>query len=118
MKMETNYTITLADGRTLTDLGLNGNNFVSQTYVDESIFEDNLETMKISDGENETTYHDVEFIQQMQWSDGTYYLAFRELSQQEKMLKAMQESIKSDEDGVTNVQLALTEIYEMMLGGM
>ena len=83
------YTITLADGQQLTELELNGNNFISKTKVDESIFKDNLETMTVSDGENETVYHDVEFIQQMHWPDGTYYLAFRELSEQKKMLKNM-----------------------------
>lgn len=98
------YTITLADGRKLTGLSMNGNNFVSKEKIDESIFKDNLSTMTISDGETETVYHDVEFIQQMQWKDGTYYLAFREIPASEK--------------AVTDLQLALTEIYEMVLGGM
>lgn len=112
------YTITLADGQQLTELELNGSNFISNTKVDESIFEDNLETMTVSDGENKTVYHDVEFIQQMQWSDGTYYLAFRELSEQEKTMKSIQESLSDSDSSVTDLQVALTEIYEMMLGGM
>lgn len=77
------YTITLADGRKLTGLGKNGDNFVSTEKVDETIFEDNLSTMTISDGETEETYKDMVFIQQMEWPDGTYYLAFREKSQAE-----------------------------------
>lgn len=44
------YTITLADGRKLTGLDKNGDNFVSKTKVDEKIFKDNLSTMKVSDG--------------------------------------------------------------------
>ncbi len=77
------YTITLADGQKLTDLTVNGDNYVSQTEVDESIFDNNLSTMTVSDGETETVYHNMQFIQQMKWADGTYYLAFRELSEQE-----------------------------------
>ena len=64
------YTITLADGRKLTGLTKNGDNFVSKTKVDESIFVNNLSTMKVSDGETEITMTDVQFIQQMEWVDG------------------------------------------------
>ena len=101
------YTITLADGRKLTGLGKNGDNFVSTEKVDETIFEDNLSTMTISDGETEETYKDMVFIQQMKWADGTYYLAFRERTQTEIF-----------NENVTDIQVALAELYEMMLGGM
>lgn len=37
----------------------------------------------------------MEFIQQMEWSDGTYYIAFHELSEQEKTMKEMWKAIKS-----------------------
>ena len=72
------YTITLADGRKLTGLDKNGDNFVSTEKVDESIFENNLSTMTVSDGETEETFTDMAFIQQMKWMDGTYYLEFRQ----------------------------------------
>ncbi len=97
------YTITLADGQKLTGLDKNGDNFVSKTKVDESIFVDNLDTVKISDGETETVLKDVEFIQQMEWMDGTWYLAFRETPSEEKSL--------------TDMELAIAEVYEMILGG-
>lgn len=98
------YTITLADGRKLTGLTKNGDNFVSKTKVDESIFVNNLSTMTVSDGETEVTMTDVQFIQQMEWFDGSWYLAFREISQEEKAM--------------TDLQLALVEVYEMILGGI
>lgn len=100
------YTITLEDGRQIAGLGKNGDNYVSHTKVDESIFENNLKTMKVFDGETETVYYDVEFIQQMQWNDGTWYMAFRELSEQEKALKMVQSSI-------LNMQSAINDIKEM-----
>lgn len=52
------YTITLANGKKLTGLDMNGTNYVSKEKVDETIFKDNLSTMKVSDGETETTYTD------------------------------------------------------------
>lgn len=107
------YTITLADGQTLTGLSKNGDNFVSETQVDESIFENNLSTMTVSDGETEETYTNMVFIQQMPWSDGTFYLSFREQTPTEKILAA----ITANSDSVTDMQVALAEVYEMILGG-
>lgn len=108
------YTITLADGQKLTGLSKNGDNFVSSEKVDETIFKDNLSTMKVSDGETEETFENMVFIQQMEWVDGTFYLAFREQTPQEKMLAA----IAANSESVTDMQLALAEVYEMILGGM
>lgn len=108
------YTITLADGSKLTGLSKNGDNFVSTEKVDETIFKDNLSTMTVSDGETEETFKDMVFIQQMEWADGTFYLAFREKTPQEKMLAV----INSNTNGLTDVQVALAEVYEMILGGM
>lgn len=107
------YTITLADGKKLTGLDMNGTNYVSKEKVDETIFKDNLSTMKVSDRETETTYTDMIFIQQMEWSDGTFYLAFREKTKEEKLVAAL----NATSDSVTDVQVALTEIYEMILKG-
>ena len=50
------YTITLADGRELTGLLKNGDNFVSSEKVDENIFKDNLSVMAVSDGETEEIF--------------------------------------------------------------
>ena len=97
------YTIKLADGRKLTGLTKNGNNYVSKEKVDESIFTDNLTNMTVSDGETETAYRNVELIQQMEFPDG-WYLCFRELTEAEI--------------AVTELQEALAEVYELIVGGM
>lgn len=99
------YTITLADGTQLTGLDMNGTNYVSKTKIDESIFTDNLTTMKVSDGETETIYNDMQFIQQMEWSDGTFYLAFCEKSAEQKQAEL-----------IATLELALVELYESMEG--
>lgn len=107
------YTITLADGKKLSGLNMNGTNYISKVKVDESIFKNNLSTMKITDGDRETTFTDMVFIQQMEWPDGTFYLAFREKTKEEKLL----DGISANANNVTDIQVALTEIYEMILKG-
>ena len=107
------YTITLANGTKLTGLDMNGTNYVSKEKVDETSVKDNLSTMKVSDGETETTYTDMVFIQQMEWADGTFYLAFREKTKEEKLVAALNATSNS----ITDVQVALAEVYEMVLGG-
>lgn len=42
------YTITLTDGTILKNLALNGNNFISDTRVDASVFENNLRTVHVT----------------------------------------------------------------------
>ena len=96
------YTIKLADGRELTGFTKNGDNYVSKEKVDETIFKDNLATMTVSDGVTETKYKNVEFIQQMEFPDG-FYLCFREISEEEL--------------AVTDLQEALAEMYELIVGG-
>lgn len=106
------YTITLTDGKQITNLELNGTNYVSEVKIDEHIFEHNLSTMKVSDGEIENTYTDMIFVQQME-IDGKYYLAFRVKTQTEKLA----EIIKKNASSVTDMQMALAEVYEMIAGG-
>nr|DAO85549.1 MAG TPA: hypothetical protein [Caudoviricetes sp.] len=106
------YTITLTDGKQITNLELNGTNYVSEVKIDEHIFEHNLSTMKVSDGETENTYTDMIFVQQME-IDGKYYLAFRAKTQYEKLA----ETIIKNSSSVTDMQIALAEVYEMIAGG-
>ena len=106
------YTVTLADGTKLSNLSVNGTNFVSKKKIDESIFTDNLSTITVSDGKTESAYNDIVFIQQMELN-GEYYIAFREKFAEEKLL----ETITANESTVTDIEVALAEVYEMMLGG-
>ena len=100
------YTITLSDGRKLENLTVNGTNFVSKTKVDEKIFRNNLAAVKISDGKTERAYKNLAFIQQMEWADGTYYLAFREKTKMELLT----EEITENSTGMADVQEALVEL--------
>lgn len=57
------YTITLSDGTKITDLTLNGNNFISKKAIDPAIFDANLSTVTISAGDTAEHYTDMELIQ-------------------------------------------------------
>ena len=56
------YTIKLYDGTVLDNLTLNGNNFISNTIISDSIFENNLKIVEISDGENTQIYNDMVLV--------------------------------------------------------
>ena len=56
------YTIKLNDGTILTNLILNGNNFISDKIIPDDIFTDNLNEVEISDGENTQIYNDMVLV--------------------------------------------------------
>lgn len=100
-------TIRLHDGQEITGLKMNGTNFVSETKIDESIFTNNLKTMTVIDGDKECEYRNVELIQQVQYADG-WYSCFRELTADEIEKKTIS-------DNITDIQVAIAEIYESTL---
>lgn len=90
---EKRYTITLADGTELTDLRLNGNNYISDVPVSEDIFEDNCAPLTVSDGENEEVHENAELIQVAQYGS-EYWVAFRDLSPAELESAKMRSDIE------------------------
>lgn len=48
------YKITLADGTTIENLELNGNNFIAAAVVDDAVFKDNMATVTITNIEDGT----------------------------------------------------------------
>ena len=79
---EKRYTITLADGTELTDLRLNGNNYISDEPVSEDIFDENCTPLTVSDGETEEVHENAKLIQVAQYGS-EYWIAFRDLTQAE-----------------------------------
>lgn len=111
------YTVELADGTQLENLTLNGNNFIAEGIIESSVFQDNLSTVVITGGETAETYHDMVLIQN-EPHDGRSWFILGETSPQDKALAAVRKMIESNADSITDVQVALAEIYEMMQGGM
>ena len=83
------YTITLPSGTKLENLKLNGNNFVSDTEIDESLFTDLLSEVKIEgseESEQSYTMKNVYLLQQVHYDDGYYFiLAENEITTQDKI---------------------------------
>ena len=88
------YTIILADGTILSNLHLNGNNFISDTEITNEDFEGKLSiiTIECSNGEIKEL-HNVELVQIQHYSDG-YYFILRELSPFEVKEQARDELIE------------------------
>ena len=76
------YIITLADGTKLSNLHLNGNNFVSDTPITKEQFEYNCSPVTISDGKFTETHENMELIH-LQVIDGQYYFVLLDISPEE-----------------------------------
>ena len=88
------FKLILADGTEIKNLTRNGDNFISDTKVDESLFAGNLTTLTITDGEDVTIeMNNAELIQQIEYQ-GKYWLCFRELSARELKDMALESQIQ------------------------
>ena len=110
------YKITLHDGTVLDDLELNGNNFISEKVIDDSVFSDNLGTVTISNGETTETYTDMKLLSN-RVDDGKSWFVLGEKTEQEKTMERLVSALTVNSESITDVQLALAEIYEMIIGG-
>lgn len=106
------YKITLADGTTLDDLVLNGNNFISPAAVDDAVFKDNMAAVTITNLEDGSTEQIKDGILLSSIvRDGKSWIVLGQKSPEQKLHEAIDASF-------TELQLALAEVYEMMIGGM
>ena len=111
------YQITLHDGTVLDELELNGNNFISAQVIDDSVFSGNLDTVTISNGETTETYTDMKLMSN-RVDGGKSWFVLSEKTEQEKAMERLVSALSVNAESITDVQLALAEVYEMILGGM
>ena len=76
------YTITLSNGMKLEHLELNGNNFISQDIIEDSVFENGLDVITISNGETIETYTNMRLMSN-RIDNGVSWFVLGEISQQE-----------------------------------
>ena len=88
------YTITLSDGTEIKNLSLNGNSFISDTLLDESLFAGNLQTVRITGTDMDETHCNMELVSMWQ-EGGKYWFVLRELSAQELKERKMLEEISA-----------------------
>ena len=82
------YTITLHDGTEIKNLSLNGNNFISDTPLEESLLAGNLQTVHFSGPDMDETHENMELVGIRQ-DGGKYWFVLRELSAQELIEQKM-----------------------------
>jgi len=86
------YSIKLNNGTILTNLILNGNNFISDKIIPDDIFTDNLNEVEISDGKNKQIYHDMMLIAN-RVIDGKSWFILTEKAQEQKEKEALEATI-------------------------
>ena len=79
---ENTYTITLADGTKLSNLHLNGNNFVSESPIIKEQFEYNCSPVIISNCTFEEKHENMELIH-LQITGDQYYFILADIPEQE-----------------------------------
>lgn len=77
------YNIKLADGTELKELELNGNNYISDTIIDDEVFKDNLATVIITNEEKSEEYHDMKLIKNKVYNEQSWFI-LAEKTEQEK----------------------------------
>ena len=109
------YQITLHDGTVLDELELNGNNFISEKVIDDSVFSGNLDTVTISNGETTETYTDMKLMSN-RVDGGKSWFVLGEKTAQEKAMERLVAALSVNAESITDVQLAVTEIDAVILG--
>ena len=97
------HTVTLQDGTVLGNLTLNGNNYISDTLIDDAVFENNLDTVTINDGESTQVYENMKLIAN-QIFDGKSWFVLAEKSPQDIEKELMEKKI-SDLEQVIDTML-------------
>lgn len=105
------HTITLADGTALQNLELNGNNYISPTAVDSAVFEGNMAKVTITDIDSGDTQQITDgMLLSNIVRDGRSWIVIGQKSVEQKWQEAV-------DTAFTDLQLALAEVYEQMIGG-
>lgn len=78
------YTITLSNGTKLENLELNGNNYISEQIIGDSVFEGGLDTVEISDGETTETFTDMRLMSNRVDNGKSWFVLGEKTAQQKK----------------------------------
>lgn len=82
------YSVTLADGTIIKNLVKNGDNFISRSEIEEDLFEDNLSSVTINDGEREEVHSNMALTQVTHPNQLEWWFVLRDLTPEEiSMLK-------------------------------
>ncbi len=110
------FKVVLADGTSAENLRRNGNNYISKTEVTEATFAGNLSTVTVEGPDGAQTYHDMKLVQISKVGKEWWFI-LAEKTDQEKLKEKLEAAMASNAEDITSVQLALAEIFEMMVNG-
>ena len=110
------WKVTLADGTSLDGLDLNGNNYISSTAVTEDTFTGKLSSVTIEGPDGTQTYQDMKLVQ-ISKVGKSYWLILAEKTAEEKQKELAATALATNANSITDLQLALAEVYEMIIGG-
>jgi hypothetical protein len=94
------YTITLNNGTKLENLELNGNNYIAEGVIEDSVFQDNLTSVTITDGKTTETYTDMVLISNRVDGDRSWFILGVK-SEKEKQEEATARRIAELEQAMT-----------------
>lgn len=105
------FKITLSDGSQIENLELNGNNYIAPRELSNAVFEGKLSTVRIFDLESETeeVHTDMVLISN-RIHDGKSWFILAEKSEDQKERERLDSTF-------TDIEMALAEVYEMIIGG-
>ena len=83
------YTIKLNNGTIISNLVLNGNNFISDKIISDDIFTNNLDKVEISDGKSTQIYNDMVLVAN-RVIDGKSWFILAEKTQEQKEKEALE----------------------------
>lgn len=107
------YSIKLANGNTLSNLELNGNNFISETILEDSIFEDGLSVVEISDGTKTETHTDMKLIAN-RVDGGKSWFILVDKTEREKATERLYEKLELEDISIADIKTALVELSSLI----
>ena len=110
------YKVILRAGTAIDSLRLNGNNYISKTEITAEMFAGNLSTVTVEGPDGAQTYHDMKLVQISKVGKEWWFI-LAEKTEQEKLREKLEAAMASNAEDITGVQLALAEIFEMIVNG-
>ena len=111
--------IILADGTTFSNVFENGSHLQIPQKLTKADFEGKMNTITIvhesEEGNAEEVINDATFVY-FRPNDDSVGVSFRSITPQEKKAAALQKIIDDDTTSITDIQLALVELFEIIGG--
>ncbi len=104
------YKITVNGDRVFDDFTLNGNNYIAEEVIDNDAFEGLKSVVILNKETGETEEINDAVLLANNVFDGVSWLVFGQKSAEQKEIEEQRQTI-------IDLELALTEVYEMILGG-